>query len=976
MSTFLKRVQSNCHRYPERIAFEDDRRSMTYEELWNESGKVCSWLKAQKYSKEDFCLIVLPRSVESMASLLGVLRSGCAFCNLDAAFPKERIAFINNDLNAKCVIDQEEYQLIQEKSEACDGYVDPDPHDAAFAVYTSGSTGTPKGVLHEYGNVDLCLSLYPEQDDYPELHSSLTAPFYSVASVLLAINCMAVARTTHIVSELLLRDLRGMSQFLVDKKIRDTFLPPSYLRLYREPSPYLETILTGAERANGIYYEGGKPEIINYYSMSEAGFPLLIFKLDRKYEEAPVGVPVVPGIDLHLEDEEGNRIEGAGEGEICFTDRFVRGYINQPEKTAESFINGVFHTRDIARRDENGLYYIVGRADDMIKISGNRVEPGEVELVFKRISNVPLCCAKGFEDKNGAFICMYYQGEIDKSDAELRDELGKELPEYMIPTYFIKMDQIPLMSHGKIDRKKLPDPRKETVRPVYVAPTDEIERALCKTIEKVLNVEKVGINDSFLSLGGNSLAAIETVSASGIEGLSVLDLFKGQTVQGIAECYRQKTKQTDGLTDEQREAEARKKTWPLTSIQECTIRHQDCYPGSSMEAQAFLVSFPILAGSKRIQEAVCKLMRHFAVFGTIFEKDENGKHYQHYDESRIVYPEIEHMKPEQFKQLIDEPVKGFDLYNEPQARVRIIESGFKIHLIMVYSHLIFDASSLQLIAKNFGRIVKNQEPDVDTYYSYLAQQAQLQNTKEWHEAKAYFEGQYNKDEWCWNIPFDIEKEEDLVPVRHTIRKVPAEQMMKMEKRSHITRAIFLGAALSIVLAKLNNNSKVVFGSFFHGRTNRISQNAAGLVTTKIAVGVDVDKCGTLADLYETLTKKTHEGLIKSAYNWCDENIDPYKNEAIDLCLDTAQMLDTNTINVPGVEIKQLLMDNQKPVKPVLYGALEDPENSNCLVIVTKGMISDAMCDRFISYISKMYEVMLNTEDPKQINISDLQSLLD
>ena len=970
MNNFLRRVESNCRVYPDRIAFEDDIRSITFNELWNESGKIFTWLKKQGMKKEDFCQIVLPKSASSMASILGVLRSGCAFCNLDSAYPPERIAYTRADLNAKCVIDAETYEKIQKEEEPSEGYIEADPHDAAFAVYTSGSTGRPKGVLHEYGNVDLCLSLYPEEEYYQELHSCLTAPFYSVASVLLALNCMAVARTTHIVSELLLRDFRGMSSFLVEKRIRDTFLPASYIRIYREPSPYLETILTGAERADGLYYEGGKPELINYYSMSEAGFPLLIWKLDKRYETAPVGVPVIPNIDLHLEDEDGNRVEGSGEGEICFINRFVRGYINMPEKTAEAFRGGYFHTGDIGRRDENGLYYIVGRADDMIKISGNRVEPGEIETVFKRITNVPLCCAKGFEDESGAFICLYYQGEVSMDNSELREVLRKELPDYMIPTYFISLEQIPVMEHGKVNRKVLPDPRKNAVRPEYVAPADELEKTLCETIGNVLHVEKVGATDSFLALGGSSLSAIETVSASGIEGLSVIDLFKGQTIQGIAECYRQRTKHTDSLSDEEREAEARKKTWPLTQIQECVIRHQDCYPDSTMEVHSFLISFPALAGSKRIQEAVCTLMKHYAVFGTVFEKDDDGKHYQHYDPSCIVFPEIEHMNKEQLQQLIDEPAKAFSLYSGPLVRVRIIESGLKVYVFMQYHHLIFDASSLQLIAKNFERIIKNQELDADTYYSYLAQYAELRNTKDWEEAKSYFEEQYNKDEWCWNIPFDVDENDARID-NHPLRIIPAEQLIKMEKRSNITRGVFMAAALSLTLAKLNNNSKVVFGSFFHGRTDHISQNAAGLVTTKIAVGVDISQYETLDDLYKAINIKTNEGVIHSIYNWCDENVDPYINEAIDFALDTAQMMNTGIMNALGVEVRELVMKNEKALKPTIYAGFESPDHVDAFILYSGSLISETMIERFSDNILKLYDVMLNAEDPKQIKISDL-----
>ena len=134
MSNFLRRVESNCAAYKDRIAFEDNRRSITFNELWNESGKVFTWLKKQGMKKEDFCQIVLPKSASSMAALLGVLRSGCAFCNLDSAYPPERIAYTRADLNAKCVIDEVTYAKIQKEEEPSEGYVKADPHDAVCPV--------------------------------------------------------------------------------------------------------------------------------------------------------------------------------------------------------------------------------------------------------------------------------------------------------------------------------------------------------------------------------------------------------------------------------------------------------------------------------------------------------------------------------------------------------------------------------------------------------------------------------------------------------------------------------------------------------------------------------------------------------------------------------------------------------------------------------------------------------------------------
>lgn len=151
----------------------------------------------------------------------------------------------------------------------------------------------------------------------------------------------------------------------------------------------------------------------------------------------------MPGIDVRLLDEDGREV-GKGEvGEFCFDNPYVRGYINLPEQTAKVFVDGYYHTGDLARVDEDGNYLILGRNNDMIKINGNRVEPAEIEAAVKEVSELSWVVAKGFVEGSRATLCAYYTDDVQLDTADLQKKLSKRLPYYMIPSFFIKLDEVP-----------------------------------------------------------------------------------------------------------------------------------------------------------------------------------------------------------------------------------------------------------------------------------------------------------------------------------------------------------------------------------------------------------------------------------------------------------------------------------------------------------------------------------------------------
>ncbi|MBQ7507545.1 MAG: non-ribosomal peptide synthetase [Lachnospiraceae bacterium] len=542
---FLERVKEIIDAYPDRTAFVDREREITYRELEKESGKVYHYLKRSGIGKEDFVQIVMPRSIGTVSSMGGVLRAGAAFVPLEDTYPEDRIRYIREDSGSKCVIDQTLFEKIMAEEPYLGGYEETDLHDACYAIYTSGSTGNPKGVVHEYGNIDQNALAAPEADDWPVHRFGLLPAFYFVGAETFLMSQLLEANTIYIIPHELLQDFRKLTLYIVENRLQSLFMSPSHIRIYEKPSPWLERIETASEPANGLYYPGGIPEIENLYGMSEAGFVVLKTLLDRAYDPAPVGKPVIP-VDVHLLDEEGNRIEGEGTGELCFRDEFVRGYLNLPEKTAAAFTGGIYHSGDIARRDKEGVYTIIGRKDEMMKINGNRIEPAEIEYRIKELTGLTQVAAKGFVTSERSFIAAYFLKKEAKDKGLLmgdrllidREKLKTALPDYMIPSVFQGLDEFPLTASGKLLKKALPEPdgpgEGEQYR--YEAPADEKERLLCTLMEEILEKPRIGAEDDFYESGGDSIRALLLLSALSDRGIEIPlgELTKRRTPRSLA----------------------------------------------------------------------------------------------------------------------------------------------------------------------------------------------------------------------------------------------------------------------------------------------------------------------------------------------------------------------------------------------------------------------------------------------------------
>lgn len=538
---FIEKFEENVRLYPDKVILQDPEMKLTFRQLDEMSGRVYAYLKAQGIGREDVVMIHLPYGLLPYICLMGVWRTGAAAIMVDTLTAQDRVSFIYADCNCRFTINTDIWEEIT-RTDPLEGHEETDPHDAAFAVYTSGSEGTPKGVMHEYGKLEftaanlhevimhvLCGELNPIDN-----MQYCFVPISTVGAIGVILMSVWTPLAADIGSVALMKNPARLMKYIEDREMALAFFPPTYYIYNKIEAKTLRIVYLSSEPLRNFYKSN--PRLVNMYVQSE-GCHICGFRLDKAYNNAPIGKPVENGIGMKLFDDNDQSVTDGGIGELCYYNPYFRGYVNDPERTRQSFVGEYFRSGDIARINEDGNYVILGRKTDMIKINGNRIEPAEIEAAVKRVLGIDWAFAKGFVQPDRSFICVYYTADIQVDLSTVREQLLQILPNYMIPSYFIHIDDVPRLPNGKVNRQAFKAPDIQQYRAEYVAPTNEVEERLCSLMQQILGIDRVGIDDDFFLLGGDSMRTIRLAMECNIEGIGVYDIYSARTPRRIAEKW-------------------------------------------------------------------------------------------------------------------------------------------------------------------------------------------------------------------------------------------------------------------------------------------------------------------------------------------------------------------------------------------------------------------------------------------------------
>ena len=520
--TIVDLFEEQTKKTPDNIAVVCEEATLTYQELNEKANQLADYLiKSYGITPEDYLGIKIERSEQLLIAILAILKTGAAYVPIDINYPKERIAYIEKDSNCKCVIDEDTYanfcrNINNFKRE--NPSIKNSSETVAYIIYTSGTTGNPKGVMITHQNAVAMLQWAQE-----EFNARKFDVVYAVTSHCFDLSIyemfypLSIGKKIRILDNAL--DIGVALQ--KDKKVLLNTVPSSIRNL----------IESGYSLDNAsVINLAGEPfpidiakklletdaEIRNLYGPSEDTTYSTVYKLSskEKYNSSiPIGNPI-SNTKAYILDKNLAPLPIGGSGKLYISgDGLAKGYLNRFELAAEKFISNPFiegermyDTGDLAKWLPNGHIEFLGRKDHQVKLRGYRIELGEIEQSILKFEGVKQVVAevKNIGEDKAIVAYIVSEEEIDKQS--LREFITKSLPEYMIPSYFIDLDAIPLTENGKIDRKALPEiDATAIIKNEYVAPRNEIEEQLAQIWQEALGIEKIGITYHFFELGGHSL---------------------------------------------------------------------------------------------------------------------------------------------------------------------------------------------------------------------------------------------------------------------------------------------------------------------------------------------------------------------------------------------------------------------------------------------------------------------------------------
>ncbi|SKA37911.1 non-ribosomal peptide synthase domain TIGR01720/amino acid adenylation domain-containing protein [Chitinophaga eiseniae] len=557
---------------------------LTYRQLDEWSDRLAIYLRSQGVKEEMRVPVCIPRSLEMMAAILAILKAGGAYVPLDPDYPAERLAFMLSESNSHITVTVHTYAAILAKERpdmlhlcvdelydslpAYTGAVIPDTLKAgslAYVMYTSGSTGRPKGVLVTHRNVTSLVkepnyvSLRPTDAILSAGSLSFDATTFEYWGALLNGGRLVLS------PENSLLDTEVLKQELYEKQVTVLFITTGWFNQLVDTDvsvfAHLQAILTGGEKMSEkhvIRFRDAYPDIkiSNIYGPTENTTFSLSYPIHERglTVNTPIGIPL-NNRTAYILDAALQLVPVGVAGELYVGgDGVARGYLNRDELTAERFIphpygktpgDRLYKTGDMARWRADGTVEYLGRRDDQVKVRGFRIELGEVESVLLQHPQVSQTVVIAKAGENGSKRLLGYivpKGGLERE--QLATWLKERLPDYMVPSYLVQLEKLPMTANGKIDKKALPDPDTMT-QPGggYVAPATPTERALAAIWQDQLEIARIGVHDNYFEAGGNSLLAIHLIAVVRKElagEIAISDIFDFPTIAALADVLDQR----------------------------------------------------------------------------------------------------------------------------------------------------------------------------------------------------------------------------------------------------------------------------------------------------------------------------------------------------------------------------------------------------------------------------------------------------
>lgn len=896
--TIIDVFESQVNANPDKIAVKSGDIVLTYKEIDDRANQLANHLiDLYSIKEDDLILLLMDRSELFVISILGVWKAGGAYIPVEPEFPDHRIKDILESSKPKLVISEEasmrssikdsaqeqeiplllNHQVYQDQSKnSCNKKLAPS--SLSYVIFTSGSTGKPKGAMIEH--IGMLNHLYAKINTLQMNQNSVVAQNASQCfdiSVWQLFTGLMVGGQTIIYDK---DDVLEPAKF-IDKVKQDNVtvleVVPSYLSVLMDyenandiPSDAYQNIqqflVTGEALipsvANRWITLHPDVALTNAYGPTEASDDITQYVIDKKHDSViPIG-NVLQNLNIYVLDDYHNHCGIGVKGELCVSGIGVgRGYLYDSEKTASVFVEDPFKpgvrmykTGDIARFREDGIIEFFGRKDFQVKIRGYRIELGEIEnvlleqkdLIKKAVTTVQ-------EIHNEKYIIAYIVPNQELDTAAIKRAIQEKLPNYMIPGYFVEIDDIPLSRNGKVNRKALPKISNQEITTVNYTPArDETEEALVAIWKEVLGDKKIGVTDNFFELGGHSLKAIQLINrikvVMGFE-LHIKDVFLNPTIEKLKQyCVKDQYMAIPFAQSQE--------SYPLSSQQ------NRLWILSQFDGGNVAYNIPIafwLNGDwnlEHLEKSFQELIKREENLRTIFKEDENDEIRQFILPPEQIDFRLEHQQLEivnfqdddiynSIQQLLQEEIS---LQNAPLFRVKVLKiEKQKQVLVFNIHHIIADGWSIELLFREVTTIYKRISKGEDIQSNRIAPQYKdyvVWSQSDSIEAKVAQQESFWLDKFSESAPI-LElpsfKSRPLIKTfngdtfSYKFTKEVSVGLRKLSDKNQATLFMTLMACVKGLFYKYTNVSDIVLGVPVAGRNHPDLENQIGLFLNTLAI---------------------------------------------------------------------------------------------------------------------------------------------
>jgi amino acid adenylation domain-containing protein len=965
---------------PDAIAVEFKNRFLTYRELNNLANQLAHYLHELGVGPEVLVGICMERSLDMMVGLLGVLKAGGAYVPMDPTYPRDRLAFMMQDAQVQVLLTQKKLTMSLPETQARLVCLDEEwihkrdrfslenpqngvhPDNMAYVIYTSGSTGKPKGAMIVHRGVVNYLSWCTKAYDVANGHGapvqssiSFDATITSLFSPLMVGKKVLLLPDEQEIEELSFA-LRSQSNLSLIKITPAHLTVLNQLLSVHEVAGRTRALIIGGEALGAktlSFWQNHDPKtrLINEYGPTETVVGCCVYEVLPEQPlsgSVPIGRPIA-NTQLYILDRYLYPVPIGVAGELYIGGEGVaRGYLNRPQLTAERFIpnpfkavfpndhmaDRLYKTGDLARYLPDGNIEFLGRMDNQIKIRGYRIELGEIDSILAQHNHVREALVMVREDQPGdKRLVAYIVPDQELEEHELMGHLRDKLPDYMIPSAFVRLDALPLTPNGKVDCSALPFPDKGYTQKQYVQPRTPTEEILVGIWVEILNYEQIGIYDNFFELGGHSLLATQLLSRvrdTFEVDLPLRQVFQSPTIAGLGE-------QIDTVIRKDRptpiEPVSRDGELPLSFAQERLWFLNQLEPDNPFYNVYVALQLKGSLHVKALEQSINEIVQRHEVLRTTFPQ-KDGKAFQVIAPSlTIPLPmiDLKHLsEPEQSYEVkrlaVQEARVPFDLAKGPLVRVTLLELVQDKHVMLfTMHHIVSDGWSMGIVINElsvlYKALVKNAvaalpKPSIQYTDFALWQRKWFQGEvleKQLAYWKEHLQGASPELKLPTDRPRPVVQSYRGSSKKFTIPKEVTQKLNGLSQKSGSTLFMTLLAAFATLLSRYSDDKDMVIGSPIANRNRTEIEPLIGFFVNTLALRIDLNGNPTFAELLDrvrrvALDAYTHQDLpFEKLVDELQIERDLSRNPLFQVML-ALQNAPIKTLNLPDLDITILEMD--------------------------------------------------------------------